>query len=335
MLMKPTRPTVDADVAPVLSELLERAPQPARPCESLAAWWPRFRDQRQAWAAPIDQALVGGVSSDRIGYAFAAGYQSALRVLDPQLPVERPACFSVTEEGGAHPRAVRSTLLEVPGSAPLRYRLNGDKKWATLAGPESMALIVASVGVRPDGQNQLRVGRVPLAAEGARIVPMPPTPFAPEIPHCRLELRDVEVAEVDLLPGDGYADYVRPFRTIEDLHVTAAILAYLFAVAARSHWPAELRERLLATIVAVRALAASSPAAPATHVALAGLFGLRDDMLAAALPHWESVDAEERARWHRDAPLASIASGARAQRTARAWDRFAPGHRTAEGQAPT
>ena len=47
----------------------------------------------------------------------------------------------------------------------------------------------------------------------------PPTPFAPEIPHARITLANVTVRDEDVLPGDGYARYLKPFRTIEDTFV--------------------------------------------------------------------------------------------------------------------
>ena len=40
-----------------------------------------------------------------------------------------------------------------------------------------------------------------------------------------------------LLPGDGYDVYVKPFRTIEDIHVHAATIAYLVAEGRRRGWP--------------------------------------------------------------------------------------------------
>ena len=55
-------------------------------CESLSSWWDAFKRVRRDWSVPIDQAVIGGVMSDRVGYAFSAGYQSAVRTLAPLLP---------------------------------------------------------------------------------------------------------------------------------------------------------------------------------------------------------------------------------------------------------
>ena len=50
-----------------------------------------------------------------------------------------------------------------------------------------------------------------------------------EIPHAEVGLDRVRVEASAVLPGDGYADYVKPFRTIEDAHVHCALLGYLVA----------------------------------------------------------------------------------------------------------
>jgi hypothetical protein len=218
--------------------------QPAPSYASLDDWWTQFRDMRDRWSAPIDQALAGGVLADRIGYAFAAGYQAALRRLDSSLPRDRLACFSVTEEGGAHPRAIESTLRKAE-EGEHEWILSGRKKWATLSSDGGIALVVASTGKDAGERNLLRAARVDLGAPGVFVERMPPPPFVPEIPHCRLRFDSVRIAAGQLLPGDGYAEYVKPFRTLEDTHVTAAVLAYVVALAFRYDWPRSLREELL------------------------------------------------------------------------------------------
>jgi hypothetical protein len=84
---------------------------------------------------------------------------------------------------------------------------------------------------------------------GVTIVPMPETAFVPEVPHARIHLQDVAIDAASLLPGDGYSNYVKPFRTLEDTFVTAAVLAYLLREARARGWPADLRERLSASLV--------------------------------------------------------------------------------------
>jgi hypothetical protein len=309
-------------LAQVLAALIDQTRRPAPSYDSVDHWWPIFRQARHAWSEPIDQALIGGATADRVGYAFAAGYQAALRRMDPGLPEDRICCLSVTEEGGGHPRVVQSTFTPIAsGSA---YCLNGRKKWATLSSAGGVALVVASTGTDAEGRNQLRVARVDLGSPGVQVVPMPPTAFVPEIQHCRLEFDDVRVQANQFLLGDGYTRYVRPFRTLEDTHVGAGILAYVLAIAFRYDWARELREQLMQLIVTLRSLALTDPSAPAVHVALEGFFHIRDDVLKRCEPCWQQVDDDVRRRWERDAALTSIAGNVRAQRARKAWERLAP-----------
>lgn len=302
----------------VLNELFRQsAGADRRSFESIDEWWPTFREARSAWALPIDQALVGGVLADRVGYAFAAGYQGALRRMDPRLPLDRMASFSVTEEGGGHPRAVQSTLTPAGNS----FLLSGKKKWATLSSGGGVALVVASTGSDDAGRNRLKVARVDLSAPGVTVVQMPATPFSPEIPHCRLELEAVALSSDAVLGGDGYELFVKPFRTIEDIHVSAAILAYVFGVARRCSWPHAVIEELIALLVALRGLGLAEPSAPSIHIALEGVFNARHELLSRCSGLWDSVPEEERSRWQRDSALSNVAGGARMKRAEVAWER--------------
>lgn len=301
---------------PILGWLLRAAAVAPLTPESLESWWMAFRDARREWSEPIDQALIGGMLADRIGYAFAAGYQSALRRMDPALPDDRIASFSVTEEEGGHPRAVRSILSRAADGS---YRLSGRKKWATMGSDGGIALVVASIGLDEQGRNSLRTARIELGATGVTVERMPATDFVPEIHHCRLVFEHVRVEPSQLLEGDGYSRYVKPFRTIEDLHVGAALAAHLLQIMSRCSWPRSFREQLLHIIVSLRALAGADPTAAETHLVLEGILAHRDALLERASGCWETVDEEVRARWERDAVLTGVAGRARALRRERAW----------------
>jgi hypothetical protein len=92
---------------------------------------------------------------------------------------------------------------------------------------------------------------------------MPPTRFVPEVPHARLAFDGVAVAHEDVLPGDGYERYIKPFRSVEDIHVTAAVLAYLLAEAGRRGWPASWRERALIALLGLRGARRARSGGPA------------------------------------------------------------------------
>lgn len=304
----------------LLTHLLTDQPGSAR-AESVTEWWSRWSPMASRFEAPLEVAVAGGFAADRLGFAFAAGYHAALRALVPELPADHLVALCATEEGGAHPRAIRTALSGYGESSSL----SGDKRWSTLAPAAHELLVLASLGQDAAGKEQLRLVRVRADAAGVRITAMPAPPFTPEIPHAEIELRAVRVSPEDVLAGDGWERYVKPFRTLEDLHVHGALLGYLIGVARRSGWPPPEIERLLALVVTTRALAAEPAGAPETHVALAGLLEATARTVAETAELWAGVEPDERARWERDRALLGVAASARAARTARAWERLSAG----------
>jgi hypothetical protein len=270
------------------------------------------RDASPTRDVPLEQALLTGFAATRVADAFLAGYQAALRALVPSLPANRPVCLCATEDGPVHPRHITTRIED--------GRLTGKKSWVTGGPHADLLLVLANAGTDAAGKNDLRLVLVEAHAPGVTIVPLPETPFVPEIPHARVELHGVEIVEHAILPGDGWEGYVKPFRTVEDLHVHGAVLAYVLGVARRSGWPRGLMEELAAVLCATAALAAAEPRAQETHVALAGVIALGRRLLDAAEPHWERVEPEERDRWRRDRRLLDVAEKARQARTAAAWE---------------
>lgn len=285
---------------------------------SVESWWEGYRPACRAWAPAIDQAIAGGALADRVGYAFAAGYQAALRRMIPDAPEDRIVCLSVTEDGGGHPRAIQSSLTRARDGS---WRLNGRKRWATLSAHGGTVFVAASTGQDEAGRNQLRIARVALDTAGVAVEPMPPTQFVPEIPHGQLKFEDVRVDEDSLLPGDGYVDYVKPFRTLEDIFVGAAILTYVVGVAIRYEWPREAATEMLHLVAALRSLGEADPRSAAIHLALEGLLEARQRLMTQVDDLWELVDVDERLRWKRDRPLTQVAQKVRALRAATAWQR--------------
>jgi len=302
-------PGVDA----LVRELITATPPAA---DDLAAWRTATQSARGSFATPVDRALVGGAHADRLGFAFAGGYAEALRALVPGATDLLALC--ATEEGGAHPRAIKTTLE--------RGELTGRKKWATGAASAAALLVVASTGTDVAGHNQLRVVRVPTTAPGLRLHASAAA-FVPEITHAEVELDHVRVADADVLPGDGYTEYLKPFRTVEDAHVHAALAGYLIGLARRRGWR-DLVERLLAVALATREVALADPKAATTHVALAGVLALAAREVTEVETRWRAevqgsgaLD-DEHTRWLRDRALLQVAAAARAARRERAWEQL-------------
>ncbi|MBK6689920.1 MAG: acyl-CoA dehydrogenase family protein [Deltaproteobacteria bacterium] len=287
-------------------------PPPAQPFLDPAHWWASVGARRDPDAPSIDRAILAAVHADRIAWAFAVGYAEALIHLVPKLAPSTLAALAVTEAGGNHPRAIATTLT-LRGQ---EWVLSGEKRWVTLGPQGGVFLVAAKVG-EEQGRPALKVVVVPSDAPGVRVTPLDELPFVPEIPHASLSLQDVLVPAEAILPGDGYQRYVKPFRTIEDLFVNAAVGAYVLGHAGRSGWPEAWREQLYAAVLGLKAISESPPDAPNTHLALAGALTTLRALYETAEPWWEG---EAKDRWQRDRALFQVAGRARGLRRERAWN---------------
>lgn len=278
--------------------------------------WLASLERFTAGMSLLERAVVGGFFADRLGLAFAAGYGAALRALVPSLTEGVIAGLCATEAGGAHPSSIATLLRrDATGAATL----DGSKTFATLADEADVLFVVASEGRLESGKNRLRLVRVRTSGAGVRITRRPDLPFAPEIGHAEVVFHDAPVTATDVLPGDGYDVYLKPFRTIEDIHVHAACLGWLVGVAGRSGWPRAFFEQAAAIALGLTGAAALDPSAPEGHVALAGLLAQTQALVASSEAEWATVDAETRERWQRDRPLLGVAQAARGLRLAAAW----------------
>lgn len=320
-----------ATIAQVLRADPAAAAQP-----DVAAWRARWRDRATAAQTPAAQAIAGGFDADRVGWAFAAGYQAALRRLCPDLPADAVAALCVTEEAGNRPRDIATRLEPLEPAEGGGWRLTGAKRWTTLGPAGTLLLVAARLTDAADGvagvdgergaRPRLKVARVPVPAPGLAVEPMAGIGFVPEVPHARLRFDGVAVAADALLPGDGYDAVVKPFRTIEDVHVTLAVLAYLLREARARRWPAAIAERLAALMLLLAELGAAPPDAAAMQVALEGALQLAHALYAEAGTLFAAAGADDpgAARWARDQPLFAVARAARALRAERAWQRLQP-----------
>ena len=283
-------------------------------CESVADWWPRHRAIAAEHPDTVQQAIVGGFVADRLGWAFASGYQAALRALFPDAPADRICALCVTEVDGNSPKAIKSTLKKA-GSA---WTLSGSKRWTTLGPDGALFFVAARDEAASKDRASIRIARVDSKADGLKIENMPATKFVPEVPHAQLKFDDVKVDA--LLAGDGYDLYVKPFRTVEDIHVQAAILAYLMREAQRLSWPEHWIERLSALLAALATLSNMPPAHAETHVGLAGALRISAGLIEEADAFWlKSATDPATIRWTRDRELLKVAGKVRELRTQRAW----------------
>lgn len=292
--------------------------------------WPAVQ-ARLAQAGSEAELLAAAVEvaagAERLATVFVAGYQAALRALLVRAGVglggaEQAAilCLAATEAGGARPSAIQTRLtVDADG-----FNLQGAKQWTTGAGPAvaSHFLVVARRGERQlsDGKRvaDLVVVRVDSTQAGVEVSPMPPTAFIPEVPHGRPNFSGVHVAQASLLPGDGYTQYLKPFRTAEDIFVMGSVAAYLLSYALRRDQQ-QMGVLCAHVLQSLQALVQNPWLEPCVHLALAGIVESMGRAASMAETLWTD-DAAQLERWRRDQVLLHVAGRAREARAHSAWD---------------
>lgn len=272
---------------------------PAGP--ALDDWYAALLAQLGEDVTPFELALLGGRLAATPGLAFLAGYQGALRALWPSAPWTLGA-MCVTENRSVRPADMQTRLEGLS--------LSGRKDFVTAADSADWLLVAARSDL-PNTRPQVALCVAYNGAPGVRVEVLPALSLMPDISHGRLHL---ENAQCERLPGDGWDAYAKPFRTLEDLHVLAALGAWLYGVGVDNAWPQALQLRLLAVLGGCAEVARSGMNEAATHLLLAGVFEqfelLRTDIeaaMAGGAPHWQDL-------WKRDSNVLSIARVAREKR---------------------
>lgn len=280
---------------------------PALPLED----WFTALQLRIGEVTPLELAMLGGRLAATPGLAFLAGYQGALRALWPSAPASLGA-LCVTENKSTRPADMQTRLTDL--------QLSGRKDFVTAAEAAGW-LLVAARDEAPGASPHLSLCVVYSGAPGVRIEPLPSLPLMPDIGHARLHL---EQATCERLAGDGWDAYVKPFRSIEDLHVLAAIGAWLYGVGLDSGWPQGLLLRLSSLLAGCAEQARQCPRAAASHVLLGGLFAQFDGLKTELAAVFATGQADWAALWQRDHNLLNIAAGARAKRLDKALSQLCP-----------
>ena len=254
---------------------------------------------------PFELAVAGGRLMATPGLAFLVGYQAALRMLWPSAPLSLGA-LCATEQRSLRPADMQTRLTDL--------RLSGRKDFVT-AGDAAEWLLIAARSEAPGDPVSLSLAVVYPDEPGVRLEKLPAIPLMPDISHGRLFLDN---AQCELLAGDGWDAYVKPFRTLEDVYVLSAMTAWLYGIGQDSDWPQALQLRLLALLAGCAEVSRQAPNNAAGHVLLGGLFaqfeGLKveiDLALANGPGHWAAM-------WQRDQAVMDLAAGARGKRLAKA-----------------
>lgn len=253
----------------------------------------------------FELAVLGGRLMTTPGLAFLVGYQAALRMLWPSAPPSLGA-LCATELRSLRVADMQTRLTDL--------RLSGRKDFVT-AGDAADWLLIAARSEAPGESPRLSLAVVYPGEPGVRLEKLPAMPLMPDISHGQLFLDN---ALCELLAGDGWDAYVKPFRTLEDVYVLSAMTAWLYGVGQESDWPQVLQLRLLALLAGCAEASRQAPNNSAGHVLLGGLFAQFDGLkvevnqaLADGPPQWAAM-------WLRDQAVMDLAAGARGKRLVKA-----------------
>ncbi|MDD1006628.1 acyl-CoA dehydrogenase family protein [Pseudomonas shahriarae] len=285
---------------PDLLQSRERLPAVADLAEGFATLL-----QQLGNVTPFELAVAGGRRMATPGLAFLVGYQAALRMLWPSAPLSLGA-LCATEQRSLRPSDMQTRLTDL--------RLSGAKDFVT-AGDAADWLLIAARSEEAGATPRLSLAVVYPGEPGVTVDKLPALPLMPDISHGRLHL---DGALCELLAGDGWDAYVKPFRTLEDVYVLSAMTAWLYGVGQDSDWPQTLQLRLLALLAGCAEMSRQPPNNPAGHVLLGGLFAQFDALKTEIDQALSEGDPQWAQMWQRDQAVMQLASGARAKRLVKA-----------------
>lgn len=268
------------------------------PQQDVSAWINQSAEAMAAWQQPIHQAIMGGWYSDRVAYAFLAGYQSALRARFKIAPKRGLLAFCVSEKGGARPTAFE-TIGELDSQTG-DVTLSGRKTFVTCAGQAQWLLVAYKAGLQNNGLPLINIGLLPSDGSGVSIESMPDMPFMPEIKRGTLNLQNAEVQKERVLKGDCYLNYAKPFSASEGNYILSSVLAYLLNVSCRYAWPGDQVDELVSLLVATVAIAERDPLANQTLIISNGIRQSLKTLHQNIKPLWQQVEEQEKQRWLRD-----------------------------------
>ncbi|MEM8902046.1 MAG: acyl-CoA dehydrogenase family protein [Bacteroidota bacterium] len=209
---------------------------------------------------PFEKALIGGFCSQQFSFAFLSGYQAALEAMFPGIAdPDKLKALCVSEEGGNHPKAIETILVN--------NILSGQKTYITAGTEAEQLFVLCKTEEVHEGRPVLKMVLLSPTLEGIEISHFP-LPILTEVEHGRMSLNDVRISTDQILPGDGSLNYTKPFRSREDIGVGTANQAMLLRQAIEYGWEAELRDQLLLSLYNLSQFHDMGPLDPQTHLFL-------------------------------------------------------------------
>jgi acyl-CoA dehydrogenase len=326
-----------------LRKHLNQAYLPPASFEDMSTWFQAHQTLTASIENSIERSIISGLNCAQLSFVFSGAYQSAMECM---FSAERNkiAAFCHTERGVLKPRDMQTRFARASGSGSGSgsettletdtFSCSGTKHFVS-GGQQAQSLFVSAIA--EDGLT-VKVLKLDPTQEGVHIEPAAALPFLPELSHGTLSLNKAQCRATDIMEGDGYSNYIKPFRTCEDLHILAGIGAYRLKLA----WqqlaltkeqpssgqlaPVECKQEnqalvqsLLHQLFSIHALSQQPFNDPLMHLALADT----KQKLEAALTRHDKTFAQELPEvfvlWERDKALLLLADKAQKTRTISAW----------------
>lgn len=224
----------------------------------------------QAWAeaynaatkdqAAIDKAIIGGFMSQQFSFTFLAAYQAALENMFPLIAPGKLKAMCVSEAKGAHPKVIETSLVD--------HQINGVKTYVTAGSDVEEMLVLCKTNEIIKGRPLLKMVHLSQDKHELQIENFE-LDFMREVKHGKLILNNTQINSSQILAGDGFEQYAKPFRTFEDIFVGASYQAMLLRQAIEHTWEEDVRDRLLLNIYTLKNLLKLAPSDKETHLLLA------------------------------------------------------------------
>lgn len=210
--------------------------------------------------SPIDKAIIGGFMCQQFSFTFMAGYQAALEKMFPTIAPNELKALCVSEEKGGHPKAIQTTLVN--------HRVNGLKTYITAGSDVAHLLVLCKTETVANDRPLLKMVHLPSSADNIKFTDFE-LPFMRDVKHGKLALKEVQITADQILAGDGYSQYTKPFRTLEDICLSTAYQAMLLRQAVDHKWEESVRDQILLNIYTLKNLFTLPPSAQETHLLIA------------------------------------------------------------------
>lgn len=268
----------------------------------ISPWFNQLYSQA-ATLNSCELAILGGRLAATPGLAFLAGYQAALRALLPAAP-NGIGALCLSEQGSSKAADLQTRLVD--------GHLSGQKDFVLGGNAAQWLLVIARNEVTPCTPTQLAATLVDTSTSTVSLRPNPTLKVVPDIPHCSVQFTQTPC---EVLIGDGWSDYSKTFRTLEDAHVLAAFCAWLYGQSLLDQWPESLQLQLIAVLAGLQETLHQPHQEAATHLLLAALLAQFESLQSAISTAFSCHSKPEVAQaWQRDKALLTIGQVARERR---------------------